>query len=47
MTNVTITTATSADAAALKQLLEAAYRGDSARQGWNQIVLKNSSLQSG
>lgn len=30
-----ITTATSADAPALKALLEAAYRGDSARQGWN------------
>ncbi|MFN4019396.1 MAG: GNAT family N-acetyltransferase [Erythrobacter sp.] len=27
--------ATPADAAALKALLEAAYRGDSARQGWN------------
>ena len=31
----TITTATPADAPALKDLLEAAYRGDSARQGWN------------
>jgi len=30
-----ITTATPADAPALKNLLEAAYRGDSARQGWN------------
>lgn len=30
-----ITTATIADAPALKALLEAAYRGDSARQGWN------------
>ena len=30
-----ITTATPADAPALKALLEAAYRGDSARQGWN------------
>ena len=30
-----ITTATPADAPALKDLLEAAYRGDSARQGWN------------
>lgn len=33
--NFTITTAVPADAAALKALLEAAYRGDSARQGWN------------
>jgi ribosomal protein S18 acetylase RimI-like enzyme len=32
---LTITTATPADAPALKDLLEAAYRGDSARQGWN------------
>lgn len=30
-----ITTASPADAPALKALLEAAYRGDSARQGWN------------
>jgi ribosomal protein S18 acetylase RimI-like enzyme len=30
-----ITTATPADAPALKDLLEAAYRGDSARRGWN------------
>jgi ribosomal protein S18 acetylase RimI-like enzyme len=30
-----ITPATPADAPALKALLEAAYRGDSARQGWN------------
>lgn len=30
-----ITAATTADAPALKDLLEAAYRGDSARQGWN------------
>jgi ribosomal protein S18 acetylase RimI-like enzyme len=30
-----ITTATPADAPALKALLEAAYRGDSARLGWN------------
>ncbi len=36
MTNtLTITTATLADGPALKSLLEAAYRGDSARQGWN------------
>jgi len=32
---LTITTATPADALALKALLEAAYRGDSARRGWN------------
>ncbi len=32
---LTITAATLADAPALKALLEAAYRGDSARQGWN------------
>ena len=32
---VAITPATPADAPALKDLLEAAYRGDSARQGWN------------
>ncbi|MFM7378957.1 MAG: GNAT family N-acetyltransferase [Erythrobacter sp.] len=31
----TITPATPADAPALKDLLEASYRGDSARQGWN------------
>lgn len=31
----TIAAATSADAPALKALLEAAYRGDSARRGWN------------
>ena len=31
----TIVTATPADASALKSLLEAAYRGDSARRGWN------------
>jgi ribosomal protein S18 acetylase RimI-like enzyme len=30
-----ITTATPADGPALKVLLETAYRGDSARQGWN------------
>lgn len=30
-----ITAATPADAPALKALLEAAYRGDSARRGWN------------
>jgi ribosomal protein S18 acetylase RimI-like enzyme len=33
--NPPITMARSADAPALKALLEAAYRGDSARQGWN------------
>jgi len=32
---LTIASATAADAPALKDLLEAAYRGDSARQGWN------------
>lgn len=32
---LTITTAAPADALALKALLEAAYRGDSARRGWN------------
>jgi len=32
---VAIAPATPADAPALKALLEAAYRGDSARQGWN------------
>jgi ribosomal protein S18 acetylase RimI-like enzyme len=35
MTEITITAAAPADADALKALLEAAYRGDSARQGWN------------
>ena len=30
-----IAPATPADAPALKDLLEAAYRGDSARRGWN------------
>lgn len=34
-TTITITPATPADAPALKDLLEAAYRGDSARAGWN------------
>jgi ribosomal protein S18 acetylase RimI-like enzyme len=32
---IAITTASIADAPALKALLEAAYRGDSARRGWN------------
>ncbi len=32
---LTITAATPADVPALKALVEAAYRGDSARQGWN------------
>jgi GNAT superfamily N-acetyltransferase len=32
---IAITTASAADAPVLKDLLEAAYRGDSARQGWN------------
>lgn len=32
---LTIAPASPADAPALKDLLEAAYRGDSARQGWN------------
>ncbi|MCX9146777.1 GNAT family N-acetyltransferase [Erythrobacter sp. WG] len=32
---IAITPATAADAPALKALLESAYRGDSARQGWN------------
>jgi ribosomal protein S18 acetylase RimI-like enzyme len=32
---IAITTASPADAPALKTLLEAAYRGDSARRGWN------------
>ncbi len=31
----TISTASATDATAIKALLEAAYRGDSARQGWN------------
>ncbi|QDH34625.1 GNAT family N-acetyltransferase [Porphyrobacter sp. YT40] len=35
MDAITIISATSADAPALKALLEAAYRGDSARAGWN------------
>jgi ribosomal protein S18 acetylase RimI-like enzyme len=35
MPHINITTATPADASALKALLEAAYRGDSARAGWN------------
>lgn len=35
MTTVTITPATPVDIPALKALLESAYRGDSARQGWN------------
>lgn len=35
MNDITITTASPADIPALKALLEAAYRGDSARQGWN------------
>jgi ribosomal protein S18 acetylase RimI-like enzyme len=35
MPEITITPASAADAPALKTLLEAAYRGDSARQGWN------------
>lgn len=35
MNFVKITTASPADATALKALLEAAYRGDSARRGWN------------
>ncbi|WP_086734753.1 GNAT family N-acetyltransferase [Erythrobacter colymbi] len=34
-TTITITPATPAHTPALKELLEAAYRGDSARQGWN------------
>ena len=33
--SMTITPANPTDAPALKALLEAAYRGDSARQGWN------------
>lgn len=32
---MTVTPASPADASALKALLEAAYRGDSARRGWN------------
>jgi len=35
MDTLTITAATPADAPALKALLEAAYRGDTARAGWN------------
>ena len=35
MPDIRIAPATRADAAGLKDLLEAAYRGDSARQGWN------------
>jgi ribosomal protein S18 acetylase RimI-like enzyme len=35
MNTLLITTAMPADITALKALLEAAYRGDSARQGWN------------
>ena len=35
MPNARIATATPADAPALEDLLDAAYRGDSARQGWN------------
>jgi ribosomal protein S18 acetylase RimI-like enzyme len=35
MPYISITTATPADASALKALLEAAYRGNSARAGWN------------
>lgn len=35
MPDIRITTAAAADAPALKALLEAAYRGDSARAGWN------------
>jgi ribosomal protein S18 acetylase RimI-like enzyme len=35
LNSLSITPATAADAPALKDLLEAAYRGDSARQGWN------------
>lgn len=35
MDAIAITTAGRADASALKALLEAAYRGDSARAGWN------------
>jgi ribosomal protein S18 acetylase RimI-like enzyme len=35
MPDIRITTAAPADAPALKDLLEAAYRGDSARAGWN------------
>jgi ribosomal protein S18 acetylase RimI-like enzyme len=33
--DITICTATLSDASALKALLEAAYRGDAARAGWN------------
>ena len=35
MAAITITPASPADIPALKELLEAAYRGDSARAGWN------------
>ncbi|MFM7402533.1 MAG: GNAT family N-acetyltransferase [Erythrobacter sp.] len=35
MSSLSITPATPTDASALKALLEAAYRGDSARRGWN------------
>lgn len=35
MPDIRITPAAPADASALKDLLEAAYRGDSARAGWN------------
>lgn len=35
MLDIRITSAAQADAPALKALLEAAYRGDSARAGWN------------
>ncbi|WP_301749214.1 GNAT family N-acetyltransferase [uncultured Erythrobacter sp.] len=35
MSSLSITPASPTDAPALKALLEAAYRGDSARQGWN------------
>jgi ribosomal protein S18 acetylase RimI-like enzyme len=35
MPDIRITSAAPADAPALKDLLEAAYRGDSARAGWN------------
>lgn len=35
LNSLSITPATAADAPALKDLLEAAYRGDLARQGWN------------
>jgi len=35
LSSISITTAAPTDAPALKALLEAAYRGDSARRGWN------------